>query len=111
MDSSEYGRIKNLLQSTCSSLDVAPIPNLPNISGGTTVVTNPPTTSTNSPVTPNTAPTGTTGQITPGAYCSQEGAIGYFTKKGNQVATTYVCSKTSASGALYEDGRLHWRAA
>ena len=111
MDSSEYGRIKNLLQSSCSSLDIAPIPNLPDISGGTTAITNPPVASTNSTVTPETAPKGTTGQITPGAYCSQEGAIGYFTKKGNQVATTYVCSKTSASGALYEDGRLHWRAA
>ena len=111
MDSSEYGRIKNLLQSSCSSLDIAPIPNLPDISGGTTAITNPPVASTNSTVTPETAPKGTTGQITPGAYCSQEGAIGYFTKKGNQVATTYVCSKTSASGALYQDGRLHWRAA
>ena len=111
MDSSEYGRIKNLLQSTCNSLDIAPIPNLPDISGGTTAITNPPVASTNSTVTPETAPKGTTGQITPGAYCSQEGAIGYFTKKGNQVATTYVCSKISASGALYEDGRLHWRAA
>jgi hypothetical protein len=111
MDSSEYGRIKNLLQSTCSSLDIAPIPNLPNISGGTTVVTNPPVASTNSTVTPNTASAGSVAQIKPGSYCSPEGAIGYYTKKGDQVATTYVCSKTSASGALYEDGRLHWRAA
>jgi hypothetical protein len=111
MDSSEYGRIKNLLQSTCISLDIAPIPNLPNISGGTTVVTNPPVASTNSTVTPNTASAGSVAQIKPGSYCSPEGAIGYFTKKGDQVATTYVCSKTSASGALYEDGRLHWRAA
>jgi hypothetical protein len=111
MDSSEYGRIKNLLQSTCISLDIAPIPNLPNISGGTTVVTNPPVASTNSTVTPNTASAGSVAQIKPGSYCSPEGAIGYYTKKGDQVATTYVCSKTSASGALYEDGRLHWRAA
>jgi hypothetical protein len=111
MDSSEFGRIKNLLQSTCSSLDVAPIPNLPNISGGTTVVTNPPVASTNSTVTPGTASAGSVVQIRPGSYCSPEGAIGYYTKKGDQVATTYVCSKTSASGALYEDGRLHWRAA
>ena len=111
MDSSEYGRIKNLLQSTCSSLDIAPIPNLPNISGGTTVVTNPPAASTNSTVTPNTTSAGTVAQIQPGGYCSPEGAIGYYTKKGEQVATTYVCSKTSASGALYEDGRRHWRAA
>ena len=111
MDSSEYGRIKNLLQSTCSSLDIAPIPNLPNISGGTTVVTNPPAAITNTTVTPNTASAGTVAQISPGSYCSPEGAIGYYTKKGDQVATTYVCSKTSASGDLYEDGRLHWRAA
>ena len=111
MDSSEYGRIKNLLQSTCSSLDIAPIPNLPNISGGTTAITNPPVASTNSTVTPNTASAGSVAQISPGSYCSPEGAIGYYTKKGDQVATTYVCSKTSASGDLYEDGRLHWRAA
>jgi hypothetical protein len=111
MDSSEYGRIKNLLQSTCSSLDIAPIPNLPDISGGTTAITNPPVASTNSTVTPNTASAGSVAQIRPGSYCSPEGAIGYYTKKGDQVATTYVCSKTSASGDLYEDGRLHWRAA
>ena len=111
MDSSEYGRIKNLLQSTCSSLDIAPIPNLPNISGGTTAITNPPVASTNSTVTPNTASAGSVAQIRPGSYCSSEGAIGNYTKKGDQVATTYVCSKTSASGDLYEDGRLHWRAA
>ena len=111
MDSSEYGRIKNLLQSTCSSLDIAPIPNLPDISGGTTAITNPPVASTNSTVTPNTASAGSVAQISPGSYCSPEGAIGYYTKKGDQVATTYVCSKTSASGDLYEDGRLHWRAA
>jgi hypothetical protein len=111
MDSSEFGRIKNLLQSTCSSLDVAPIPNLPNISGGTTVVTNPPTTSTNSPVTPNTAPTGTVTQIRPGSYCAPEGAIGYYTLSGNTTPTTYVCSKTDASGEPYSDGRAHWRRA
>ena len=111
MDSSEYGRIKNLLQSTCSSLDIAPIPNLPDISGGTTAITNPPVASTNSTVTPNTASAGSVAQIRAGGYCSTEGAIGYYTKKGDQVATTYVCSKTSASGDLDEDSRLHWRAA
>jgi hypothetical protein len=111
MDSSEYGRIRNLLQSTCASLDIAPIPNLPNISGGTTVITNPPTTSTNSPVTPNTAPTGTVAQIRPGSYCAPVGAIGYFTLSGNTTPTTYVCSKTDASGETYSDGRAHWRRA
>ena len=111
MDSSEYGRIKNLLQSTCSSLDIAPIPNLPNISGGMTAITNPPVASTNSTVTPETAPKGTTGQITPGAYCSQEGAIGYYTLSGSTTPTTYVCSKTDATGVPYSGGRARWRRA
>jgi hypothetical protein len=111
MDSSEYGRIKNLLQSTCSSLDIAPIPNLPNISGGTTVVTNPPVASTNSTVTPNTASAGSVAQIRPGSYCSPEGAIGYYTLSGSTTPTTYVCSKTDASGVPYSGGRARWRRA
>lgn len=111
MDSSEYGRIKNLLQSTCISLNIAPIPNLPNISGGTTVVTNPASSITNSTVTPNTTSTGTAAQINPGSYCSPEGAIGYYTLSGNTSPTTYVCSKTDASGVPYSGGRARWRRA
>jgi hypothetical protein len=111
MDSSEYGRIKNLLQSTCSALDIAPIPNLPNISGGTTVVTNPPAAVTNSTVTPNTASAGTVAQIRPGSYCAPEGAIGYYTLSGSTTPTTYVCSKTDASGVPYSGGRARWRRA
>lgn len=111
MDSSEYGRIKNLLQSTCVSLNIAPIPNLPNISGGTTVVTNPVSSITNSTVTPNTTSTGTAAQINPGSYCSPEGAIGYYTLSGNTSPTTYVCSKTDASGVPYSGGRARWRRA
>ena len=111
MDSSEYGRIKNLLQSTCSSLDIAPIPNLPNISGGTTAITNPPAASINSTVTPNTASAGSVAQISPGSYCSPEGAIGYYTLSGSTTPTTYVCSKTDASGVPYSGGRARWRRA
>jgi len=111
MDSSEFGRIKNLLQSTCSSLNIAPIPNLPSISGGTTVVTNPPSSITNSTVTPNTASAGTVAQISPGSYCSPEGAIGYYTLSGSTSPTTYVCSKTDASGTPYSGGRARWRRA
>jgi hypothetical protein len=111
MDSSEYGRIKNLLQSTCSSLDIAPIPNLPNISGGTTAITNPPVASTNSTVIPNTASAGSVAQISPGSYCSPEGAIGYYTLSGSTTPTTYVCSKTDASGVPYSGGRARWRRA
>ena len=111
MDSSEFGRIKNLLQSTCSSLNIAPIPNLPNISGGTTVVTNPPASNTISTPTPNTTSTGTVAQISPGSYCSPEGAIGYYTLSGSTTPTTYVCSKTDASGVPYSGGRTRWRRA
>lgn len=115
MDASEYGRIKNLLQSTCISLNIAPIPNLPNISGGTTVVTNPPSSTTNSTVkatvTSTTTATGTVAQINPGSYCSPEGAIGYYTLSGSTTPTTYVCSKTDASGVPYSGGRARWRRA
>ena len=111
MDLSEFGRIKNLLQSTCSSLNIAPIPNLPNISGGTTVVTNPPASNTISTPTPNTTSTGTVAQISPGSYCSPEGAIGYYTLSGSTTPTTYVCSKTDASGVPYSGGRTRWRRA
>jgi hypothetical protein len=117
MDSSEFGRIKNLLQSTCISLDIAPIPNLPSISGATTVVTNPAssitnsTPITNSTVTPTTTSTSTTAQINPGSYCSPEGAIGYYTLSGSTSPTTYVCSKTDASGVPYSGGRARWRRA
>ena len=111
MDSSEYGRIKNLLQSSCSSLNIAPIPNLPNISGGTTVVTNPPSSTSISTVTPNTASAGTVAQINPGSYCSPEGAIGYYTLSGSTSPTTYVCSKTDAAGVPYSGGRARWRRA
>jgi hypothetical protein len=111
MDSSEYGRIKNLLQSTCSSLDIAPIPNLPNILGGTTVVANPPASISNSTVTPTIASAGTISQISPGSYCSPEGAIGYYTLSGTTTPTTYVCSKTDAAGVPYSGGRARWRRA
>jgi len=111
MDTSEYGRIKNLLQSTCTSLNIAPIPNLPNILGGTTVVTNSPSSITNSTVAPTAASTGTAAQINPGSYCSPEGAIGYYTLSGSTSPTTYVCSKTDASGVPYSGGRARWRRA
>lgn len=111
MDSSEFGRIKNLLQSTCSSLNIAPIPNLPNISGGTTVIANPPASNTISTPTPNTTSTGAVVQISPGSYCSPEGAFGYYTLTGSTTPSTYVCSKTDVSGVPYSGGRARWRRA
>jgi len=108
MDSSEFGRLKNLLQSTCNGLDIAPIPALPSISGGTTVVTNPGATSTASTTT-STGAVAT--QINPGSYCSPEGAIGYYTLSGSSTPTTYICSKTDANGVPYSGGRARWRRA
>ena len=111
MDLSEYGRIKNLLQSTCSSLNIAPIPNLPKISGGTAVITNPPSGTSQSPQSPTTAPAGSVAQVNPGSYCSPEGAIGYYTLSGSTTPSTYVCSKTDAAGVPYSGGRARWRRA
>jgi hypothetical protein len=115
MDASEYGRIRNLLQSTCASLDIAPIPNLPSFAGGAIATVTPPAslspTPTSATATTTNATSAKTGQISPGSYCSPEGAIGYYTRKGSQTPTTYVCSKTDADGDLYKDGRLHWRPA
>lgn len=108
MDASEYGRIKNLLQSTCNGLDIAPIPELPTFSGGSTVVTNPPATSTASTIASSS---GAAAQINPGSYCSSEGAIGYYTLSGSSTPTTYICSKTDANGVPYSGGRARWRRA
>jgi hypothetical protein len=111
MDVSEYGRIKNLLQSTCSSLNISPIPNLPMIAGGTTLITNPPSANSPSLQTPTTASAGTVAQVSPGSYCSPEGAIGFYTLSGSTTPSTYVCSKTDASGVPYSGGRARWRRA
>jgi hypothetical protein len=75
------------------------------------VVTNPPASNTISTPTPNTTATGTVAQISPGSYCSPEGAIGYYTLSGSTTPTTYVCSKTDASGVPYSGGRARWRRA
>ena len=115
MDSSEYGRIRNLLQSTCASLDIAPIPNLPSFAGGAIATVTPPASLSPTPTSATATTTNVTsapaGQITPGSYCSPVGAIGYFTKSGDTSPTAYICSKTNAAGEPYSGGRARWRRA
>ena len=115
MDSSEFGRIRNLLQSTCASLDIAPIPNLPSFAGGAIATVTPPASLSPTPTSATATTTNVTsapnGQISPGSYCSPEGAIGYYTLSGATSPTTYICSKTNTAGEPYSGGRARWRRA
>ncbi|MFM8943321.1 MAG: DUF1524 domain-containing protein [Acidimicrobiaceae bacterium] len=131
MDQSEFGRIKNLLASDCSTLTIAGWGAVPSLAGvpatsGTTVATNSPAT-TNTPATSNTPattnPTAATSStsvanstvnttspsgvkdIYPGSYCAPVEGLGTY--KG----TVYVCSKTNAEGSPYAGGRARWRKA
>ena len=134
MDQSEWGRVKNLLTSSCASLTIAPWPDVPSGAGFAAPTTSTSTTSpspsttragqpsvsststttpvagTPAPASTSTSTTTTTGSSTgasrvyPGAWCSPEGATGTYTN-----GKTYVCSKTSQSGTPYSDGRARWR--
>ena len=130
MDQSEWGRVKNLLASSCSSLTIAPWPALPSgaspaspsvspttpssttstVAGTPTTTSITPTTSTTtggvvqSTTTTTAAPSSGASRVYPGAWCSPEGATGTYTN-----GKTYVCSKTNQSGTPYSDGRARWR--
>ena len=120
MDQSEWGRIKNLLNSSCSGLVIAPWSEAPLMG---TMLTSPTATSpaTTVPKTTATSPTATSPATTvpkttatspasvgvsvyPGAWCKPEGATGLYTN-----GKSYVCAKTNASGVAYSDGRARWR--
>ena len=129
MDQSEFGRIKNLLNSDCSSLTIASWSAAPVASTISTVATtttstttgtvSSPTTSTTTivkataptttmPVTATTAASATsqvTGvkDISPGSYCAPLDGLGSY--KG----LVYICSKTNAEGTLYSGNRARWR--
>ncbi|NQV97088.1 MAG: HNH endonuclease [Acidimicrobiaceae bacterium] len=118
MDQSEYGRIKNLLASDCSSLTIASwsaVPVLANVVGSATstsssVAKSAPSTSSSTTTisTVTTATTTTTSatvvkDITPGAYCAPLDAGGSY--KG----VAYICSKTNAEGTAYSGNRARWR--
>jgi hypothetical protein len=136
MDQSEWGRVKNLLSSSCSTLTIAPWPGLPSSAGSVSSPSASPTvpapantvsTTTSAPqsassttattgsgvVQSSTSTTTTTAasstgvsRVYPGAWCSPEGATGTYTN-----GKTYVCSKTNQSGTPYSDGRARWRQA
>ena len=116
MDQSEWGRIKNLLNSSCSGLVIAPWSEAPLMG---TMLTSPAATSpaATSPVATSpsaTSPAATLPSVTvpasvgvsvyPGAWCKPEGARGTYTN-----GKSYVCAKTNSSGVAYSDGRARWR--
>jgi len=123
MDQSEWGRIKNLLNSSCAGLVIAPWSEAPLMGTMRTsptatspTATVPKTTATSPTATAPTAtaPTATAPTATapasvgvsvyPGAWCKPEGATGVYTN-----GKSYVCAKTNASGVAYSDGRARWR--
>lgn len=135
MDQSEFGRIKNLLSTDCSSLTISgwsAAPVAVSAPATTTTITSPvvtspasvttvksPTSSTVAPssgsgssaTTPTTIATATTvaqsgvKDIYPGSYCAPVDGLGTY--KG----TPYICSKTNAEGSPYAGGRARWRKA
>ena len=112
MDKSEWGRIKNLLNSSCAGLVIAPWSAAPQSSAivTTPVATSPATTSTATATTAKSTPTTTNVpaqvgvSVYPGAWCKPEGATAMYTN-----GKSYVCAKTNASGVAYSDGRARWR--
>ena len=120
MDQSEWGRVKNLLNSSCAGLVIAPwseAPLMGTMSTSTTatssVTTVPKTTATSPnvtspattvPKTTATSPDSVGVSVYPGAWCKPEGATGMHTN-----GKSYVCAKTNASGVAYSDGRARWR--
>lgn len=126
MDSSEWGRLKNLLNGQCAGTTIAPWGSV-SASGATTVSGDTRTTESSvlrsttsttigkSVTTLPEAPAGTGSNngedsnspalpsIRPGAFCTPEGALGAYS------ARVYVCAKTRTTGEPYSDGRARWR--
>lgn len=97
-----------------------PVPGAPadGTTGSTLVPTTPVSPSSTLPASPSTsAPSGTSpststpastlpvsvGEVTPGAFCSPEGALGTYG------GVPHVCSKTAKNGLVFIDGKAHWR--
>lgn len=115
MDTSEWGRIKNLLTASCKTTTIAPWGSArsagaasPSGSASLPADSSPGVTPT--PVAPKSTmsppPKGGSGAIptiTPGSFCAPQGARGTYNAK------SYVCSTTNASGVPYSNGRARWR--
>ena len=91
MDQSEWGRIKNLLNSSCAGLAIAPWSEAPLMG---TMLTLPAA----------TLPAYKGASVYPGAWCKPVGATGKYVN-----GKSYVCAKTSKRGVAYSDGRARWR--
>ncbi len=119
MDTSEWGRIRNLLNASCRTTTITPwgsarSTGTASAGGGSSTpvetaapVVPPVPQSTAVPQTtaiqPPAGESGTLPTVKPGAFCSPEGAYG--TARGK----TYLCAKTRATGEPYDDGRARWR--
>ena len=107
MDQSEWGRIKNLLNSSCAGLVIAPWSEAPLMG---TMLTSPTATSPKATSTGSaTSVVGTQANdfYRPGKWCSPEGSKGAYTYKGKSVPTVVTCSRT-LNGISYADGRARW---
>jgi hypothetical protein len=113
MDTSEWGRIKNLLRASCKTTTITPwgsakSTGTASANGTSSAPVDTPapviTTSPKSSVAqPPAGESGALPTITPGSFCAPEGARGTFNAK------SYVCSKNNASGVPYSNGRARWR--
>jgi hypothetical protein len=111
MDTSEWGRIKNLLTASCKTTTITPWGS--KISTGTSSSSTagssaaPVTTiNTAAPQTTQTTAAPVSGEpasVTPGAFCTPKGA------RGTSNGKSYLCATTNASGVPYSDGRARWR--
>lgn len=106
------------LPSTPSTAPGVPADGATGTTGSTLAPTTATTTATTLPASPSTSvPSGTSpststpastlpisvGEVTPGAFCSPEGALGTYG------GIPHVCSKTAKNGSAFIDGKAHWR--
>ncbi len=137
MDQSEFGRIKNLLNSDCSSLTIASWSAAPVASTISTVATTSTSTivaviastttstvlsattstttivkttapTTTMPVTATTAASATS-QVTGVKDISPGSYCAPLDGLGSYKGLVYICSKTNAEGTLYSGNRARWR--
>ncbi|MCX6531250.1 MAG: HNH endonuclease family protein [Actinobacteria bacterium] len=134
MDQSEFGRIKNLLNSDCSSLTIASwsaapveltISTVATTTTSTTTSTVSSTTTSTTTIVKATAPTTTsvtattpvtattsasaTSQVTGVKDISPGSYCAPLDGLGSYKGLVYICSKTNAEGTLYSGNRARWR--
>lgn len=107
MDTSEWGRIKNLLTASCKTTTITPWGSQSSTGTSSSASGNsaaPVTTLTTSAPQASSEPSsGALPTITPGSYCAPQGAHGTYNGK------SYLCATTNASGVPYSNGRARWR--